>query len=207
MTLMAGPIDTRINPTSVNELATTHSIEWFEKNLISCVPAGFPGAGRKVYPGFVQLNAFMSMNPKRHIDTHIDLFGALARGDHDKAEHTKTFYDEYFAVLDLTAEFYLETVNLVFQEHVLPKGELTWHGEKVEPAAIRKTALLTVEGERDDICSVGQTMAAHDLCTGIRPYLKRHHLQPGVGHYGVFSGSRWAGQIYPIVRNVILSND
>ncbi len=207
MTLMAGPIDTRINPTSVNELATTHSIEWFEKNLISRVPYGFPGAGRKVYPGFVQLNAFMSMNPKRHMDTHIDLFGALATGDTDKAEFTKNFYDEYFAVLDLTAEFYLETVNLVFQKHVLPKGELTWHGEKVEPAAIRKTALLTVEGERDDICSVGQTMAAHDLCTGIRPHKKNHHLQAGVGHYGVFSGSRWAGQIYPILRNVILSND
>tara|TARA_R110000868_G_scaffold129378_10_gene338135 strand:- start:874 stop:2103 length:1230 start_codon:yes stop_codon:yes gene_type:complete len=207
MTLMAGPIDTRINPTSVNELATTHSIEWFEKNLISRVPMGFPGAGRRVYPGFVQLNAFMSMNPKRHIDTHIDLFGALATGDTDKATFTKEFYDEYFAVLDLTAEFYLETVNLVFQKHVLPKGELTWHGEKVEPAAIRKTALLTVEGERDDICSVGQTMAAHDLCTGIRSYKKNHHLQAGVGHYGVFSGSRWAGQIYPILRNVILSND
>jgi polyhydroxyalkanoate depolymerase len=207
MTLMAGPIDTRINPTSVNELATTHSINWFEQNLISCVPSGFPGAGRKVYPGFVQLNAFMAMNPKRHVDTHIDLFGQLARGDTDKAEHTKTFYDEYFSVLDLTAEFYLETVKLVFQDHALPKGELTWHGEKVDLSAIRKTALLTVEGERDDICSVGQTMAAHDLCTNIPPFKKRHHLQAGVGHYGVFSGSRWAGQIYPIVRNVILSND
>lgn len=207
MTLMAGPIDTRINPTSVNELATTHSIDWFEQNLISCVPSGFPGAGRKVYPGFVQLNAFMAMNPKRHVDTHIDLFGQLARGDTEKAEHTKTFYDEYFSVLDLTAEFYLETVKLVFQEHALPKGELTWHGEKVDLSAIRKTALLTVEGERDDICSVGQTMAAHDLCTNIPPFKKRHHLQAGVGHYGVFSGSRWAGQIYPIVRNVILSND
>jgi polyhydroxyalkanoate depolymerase len=207
MTLMAGPIDTRINPTAVNELATTHTIGWFERNLISRVPGGFPGAGRRVYPGFVQLNAFMSMNPKRHIDTHIDLFGHLAKGDTEKAETTKTFYDEYFAVLDLTAEFYLETVNLVFQKHALPKGELTWHGEKVEPAAIRKTALLTVEGERDDICSVGQTLAAQDLCTGIRPYKKRHHLQAGVGHYGVFSGSRWAGQIYPILRNVILAND
>lgn len=207
MTLMAGPIDTRINPTSVNELATMHSIDWFEQNLISCVPSGFPGAGRKVYPGFVQLNAFMAMNPKRHVDTHIDLFGQLARGDTEKAEHTKTFYDEYFSVLDLTAEFYLETVKLVFQEHALPKGELTWHGEKVDLSAIRKTALLTVEGERDDICSVGQTMAAHDLCTNIPPFKKRHHLQAGVGHYGVFSGSRWAGQIYPIVRNVILSND
>jgi poly(3-hydroxybutyrate) depolymerase len=207
MTLMAGPIDTRINPTSVNELATTHTIGWFERNLISRVPVGFPGAGRRVYPGFVQLNAFMSMNPKRHIDTHIDLFGNLAKGDSEKAETTKTFYDEYFAVLDLTAEFYLETVNLVFQKHALPKGELTWHGETVEPAAIKKTALLTVEGERDDICSVGQTLAAQDLCTSIRPYKKRHHLQPGVGHYGVFSGSRWAGQIYPILRNTILAND
>jgi len=207
MTLMAGPIDTRINPTSVNELATTHSIEWFENNLISRVPAGLAGAGRKVYPGFVQLNAFMSMNPKRHIDTHIDLYGALARGDKNKSDFTKNFYDEYFAVLDLTAEFYLETVSMVFQDHLLPRGELHWHGEKVEPAAIRKTALLTVEGERDDICAVGQTMAAHDLCTGIRPYKKRHHLQAGVGHYGVFSGSKWAGQIYPILRNVIASND
>jgi polyhydroxyalkanoate depolymerase len=207
MTLMAGPIDTRINPTKVNELATTHSIEWFERNLISCVPYGFAGAGRKVYPGFVQLTAFMSMNPGRHINTHVDLFGHLATGDVEKAQTTKTFYDEYFAVLDLTAEFYLETVNLVFQKHVLPRGKLTWHGEKVEPAAIRKTALLTVEGEKDDICAVGQTLAAQDLCTGIRPYMKRHHLQAGVGHYGVFSGSRWAGQIYPIVRNMILAND
>lgn len=207
MTMMAGPIDTRINPTAVNDLATTHSIKWFERNLISRVPIGLPGAGRCVYPGFVQLNAFMSMNPKRHIDTHIDMFGHLARGDRDLAEHSKTFYDEYFAVLDLTAEFYLETVQFVFQEFRLPKGELTWHGEKVEPAAIRKTALLTVEGERDDICSVGQTMAAHDLCPNIRPYKKRHHLQAGVGHYGVFSGSKWKGQIYPILRNTIIAND
>ncbi|MBI1262892.1 MAG: polyhydroxyalkanoate depolymerase [Rhizobiales bacterium] len=207
MTLMAGPIDTRINPTTVNELATTHSIEWFEKNLIATVPYGFKGGGRRVYPGFVQLTAFMSMNPKRHFDTHVDLYGNLATGNDDKANSTKKFYDEYFAVLDLTAEFYLETVNLVFQEHVLPKGKLTWHGEKIDPRAIKKTALFTVEGERDDICSVGQTLAAQDLCTSIRPYKKRHHLQPGVGHYGVFSGSKWANQIYPIVRNVILSND
>lgn len=207
MTMMAGPIDTRINPTAVNDLATTRSIDWFERNLISRVPRGLPGAGRRVYPGFVQLNAFVSMNPKRHIDTHIDMFGHLARGDAEKAEFSKTFYDEYFAVLDLTAEFYLETVQFVFQEFRLPKGELTWHGEKVEPAAIRKTALLTVEGERDDICSVGQTMAAHDLCTSIRPYKKRHHLQAGVGHYGVFSGSKWKGQIYPILRNMIIAND
>lgn len=207
MTLMAGPIDTRINPTQVDELATTHSLGWFERNLISRVPAGFPGAGRRVYPGFMQLTAFMSMNPGRHINTHVDLLGYLATGQTEKAAATKAFYDEYFSVLDLTAEFYLETVSLVFQKHVLPRGELTWHGEKVEPAAIRKTALLTVEGERDDICSVGQTLAAQDLCTGIRPYKKRHHLQAGVGHYGVFSGSRWASQVYPVVRNVILAND
>ena len=207
MTMMAGPIDTRINPTAVNDLATTHSIKWFERNLISRVPIGLPGAGRRVYPGFVQLKAFVSMNPKRHIDTHIDMFGHLARGDRDLAEHSKTFYDEYFAVLDLTAEFYLETVQFVFQEFRLPKGELTWHGEKVEPAAIRKTALLTVEGERADICSVGQTLAAHALCPNIRPYKKRHHLQAGVGHYGVFSGSKWKGQIYPILRNTIIAND
>jgi polyhydroxyalkanoate depolymerase len=207
MTLMAGPIDTRINPTRVNELATTHSIDWFERNLISRVPWGFRGAGRRVYPGFVQLTAFMAMNPKRHVDTHVDLFGHLADGNLEKAEATKTFYDEYFAVLDLTAEFYLETVNMVFQRYLLPQGLLTWHGERVEPAAIKRTALLTVEGEKDDICSVGQTLAAQDLCTSIRPYKKRHHLQAGVGHYGVFSGSRWAGQIYPIVRNMILAND
>jgi polyhydroxyalkanoate depolymerase len=207
MTLMAGPIDTRINPTSVNELATTHSIEWFEDNLISRVPVGFAGAGREVYPGFVQLNAFVNMNPTRHLNTHIDLFGALAQGDDAKATTTKAFYDEYFSVLDLTAEFYLETVQLVFREHALARGKLTWHGEKVDPAAIRETALFTVEGERDDICAIGQTAAAHDLCTGIPASKKHHHLQTGVGHYGVFSGSRWTGEIYPILRKVILAND
>jgi polyhydroxyalkanoate depolymerase len=207
MTLMAGPIDTRVNPTSVNQLATTHPIEWFEEKLISAVPLGFRGANRKVYPGFVQLMAFMSMNRERHIKSHRDMYDAIAKGDHAKADSIKTFYDEYFAVLDLTAEFYLETVRLVFQDYALPRGELTYRGMKVEPAAIRRTSLLTVEGERDDICSVGQTLAAQDLCTGIRPYRKRHHLQAGVGHYGVFSGSKWAGQIYPQVRALILSSE
>ena len=207
MTMMAGPIDTRINPSAVNDLATAHSIKWFERNLISRVPAGFAGAGRRVYPGFIQLNAFVSMNPKRHINTHIDMFGQLATGDTAKAEHNKEFYDEYFSVLDLTAEFYLETVQYVFQEYRLPKGELTWHGEKVDPAAIRKTALLTIEGERDDICPVGQTMAAHDLCPNIPARKKHHHLQASVGHYGVFSGSHWSGEIYPILRNTIIAND
>ena len=207
LTLMAGPIDCRVNPTAVNQLATSRPIEWFEHNLISPVPFTFPGALRRVYPGFLQLLAFMSMNLDRHLKAHVDLFQLLAKGCHAKAAVTKAFYDEYFAVLDMTAEFYLETVRYVFQEYRLPLGTLTWHGNPVNPRAIRRTTLLTVEGERDDICAVGQTLAAHDLCTGLRPYRKRHHLQAGVGHYGVFSGKKWSGQIYPVVRNVILSSD
>jgi polyhydroxyalkanoate depolymerase len=206
MTLMAGPIDTRINPTRVNELATGKSIDWFERNLISTVPAKFAGSGRRVYPGFVQLAAFMSMNLDRHIKAHVEMYEHLAAGDYERAQVTKDFYDEYFAVLDLTADFYLETVRTVFQEHALARGELRWHGQKVEPQAIRRTALLTVEGEKDDICALGQTLAAQDLCSGIRPYMKRHHMQAGVGHYGVFSGKRWQSQIYPIVRNTILAS-
>ncbi len=207
MTLMAGPIDIRINPTKVNELATTHSIKWFEKNLISRVPPGFAGAGRRVYPGFVQLTAFMSMNMDRHIKAHTDLFDHLVNGDVEKADATKNFYDEYFAVLDLPAEFYLETVQRVFQEARLAQGTLEWRGMKVDPSAIRRTSLLTVEGERDDICAVGQTMAAQDLCSKLRPYRKRHHMQAGVGHYGVFSGRRWQTQIYPLVRNMMLASE
>jgi len=207
MTLMAGPIDTRINPTKVNELAMSRPIEWFEQNLIARVPMRYPGGGRRVYPGFVQLTAFMSMNIDRHRKAHLDLYESLARGDMEKANITKSFYDEYFAVLDLTAEFYLETVQWVFQEARLAKGELDFRGARVEPRAIRRTALLTVEGERDDICSLGQTSAAHDLCKGVKPYMRRHHMQAGVGHYGVFSGKRWEEQVYPIVRNMILSSE
>lgn len=207
MTLMAGPIDTRVNPTRVNRLATERPIAWFERNLIAAVPLGFKGAARRVYPGFVQLAAFMSMNYERHLQAHIDLFEHLANGETAKAEAIKTFYDEYFAVLDLPAEFYLETVRMVFQEARLAEGRLEWRGRRVEPGAIRRTALFTVEGERDDICAVGQTLAAHELCSGIRPYRKRHHLQPGAGHYGVFSGRRWQHQIYPLVRNLILSSE
>jgi polyhydroxyalkanoate depolymerase len=207
MTLMAGPIDTRVNPTKVDELAQSKSIPWFEQNLIATVPLRYPGAGRRVYPGFVQLAAFMSMNVERHVKAHRDLYDNLVKGELEKAQATKDFYDEYFAVLDLAAEFYLETVRIVFQEHALPLGTLAWRGNKVEPRAIRRTMLLTIEGERDDICAVGQTLAAHDLCSGLRPYLKRHHMQPGVGHYGVFSGKRWEGQIYPLVKNVILSSE
>jgi polyhydroxyalkanoate depolymerase len=207
MTLMAGPIDTRVNPTKVNGLANSKPIEWFEQNLIASVPWRYPGAFRRVYPGFVQLAAFMSMNIERHMKAHRDLYDNIAKGEHEKAQITRAFYDEYFAVLDLTAEFYLETVRLVFQEHALPRGTLEWQGERVDPRAIKRTMLLTVEGERDDICAVGQTAAAHDLCGGLRPYLKRHHMQAGVGHYGVFSGNRWTGQIYPLVKNVILASE
>jgi polyhydroxyalkanoate depolymerase len=207
MTLMAGPIDTRVNPTKVNALANSRPIEWFERNLIATVPLRYPGAFRRVYPGFVQLAAFMSMNVERHLKAHRELYDHLAKGEHEKAQVTKAFYDEYFAVLDLTAEFYLETVRLVFQDYALPTGKLEWQGGRVEPRAIKRTMLLTVEGERDDICAVGQTAAAHELCSGLRPYLKRHHMQAGVGHYGVFSGNRWTNQIYPLLRNVILASE
>jgi len=207
MILMAGPIDTRVNPTKVNALANSRPIEWFERNLIATVPLRYPGAFRRVYPGFVQLAAFMSMNVERHLKAHRELYDHLAKGEHEKAQVTKAFYDEYFAVLDLTAEFYLETVRLVFQDYALPTGKLEWQGGRVEPRAIKRTMLLTVEGERDDICAVGQTAAAHELCSGLRPYLKRHHMQAGVGHYGVFSGNRWTNQIYPLLKNVILASE
>src|SRR6266852_3773118 len=207
MTLMAGPIDTRVNPTKVNALANSRPIEWFEQHLIATVPPRYAGAFRRVYPGFVQLAAFMSMNVERHLKAHRELYDHLAKGEHEKAQVTKAFYDEYFAVLDLTAEFYLETVRLVFQECALPTGKLEWQGGRVEPRALKRTMLLTVEGERDDICAAGQTAAAHELCSGLRPYLKRHHMQPGVGHYGVFSGNRWTSQIYPLVKNVILASE
>jgi polyhydroxyalkanoate depolymerase len=207
MTLMAGPIDTRVNPTKVNELAKGKSIDWFEKNLIARVPLRHAGGGRRVYPGFVQLTAFMSMNIDRHVKAHQELYRNIAKGEEAKAAQTKAFYDEYFAVLDLTAEFYLETVQMVFQEHLLPLGELTYEGRKVEPAAIKRTMLFTVEGEKDDICAVGQTLAAHELCSSLRPYRKRHHMQAGVGHYGVFSGRTWQNQIYPMVKNIILQSE
>lgn len=207
LTLMAGPIDVSVNPTKVNTLATDKPIEWFEKNLISTVPRPYAGAGRRVYPGFLQLSAFMSMNAKRHVAGHSDLFWSLVEGDRDKAIQISTFYDEYFAILDLSAEFYLETVKRVFQDNELGRNQLTYRGRRLDMASIRKTALMTVEGERDDICSVGQTVAAQDLCTGIKPYMKRHHLQAGVGHYGVFSGKKWETQVYPLVRNFIEVSD
>jgi poly(3-hydroxybutyrate) depolymerase len=203
LTLMAGPIDCRISPTEVNKLAMTRPIEWFEKNLISHVPLRHRGAGRRVYPGFVQLTAFLSMNKERHLNAFRDYYASLVAEEHDKAHATRSFYEEYMAVADLPAEFYLETVRLVFQEHALPRGELTVRGRRIDPSAIRRTALVTVEGERDDICAAGQTLAAQDLCSRLRPYMRTHYVQPNVGHYGVFSGRRWKNQIYPMVRDVI----
>lgn len=206
LTLMAGPIDCRISPTSVNQLAVTKPIEWFESHLISRVPLRYAGRGRLVYPGFVQLTAFMSMNKERHLNSFKELYALLQAQEpehQEKATATRSFYEEYLAVADLPAEFYLETVKAVFQDYALPKGELMHRDRVVKPSAIRHTALLTVEGERDDICSIGQTLAAHDLCTGLRDYLKTHYVQPGVGHYGVFSGRRWNSTIYPMVRESI----
>jgi poly(3-hydroxybutyrate) depolymerase len=206
LTLMAGPVDTRVNPTKVNELAHSKPLSWFEQNVITTVPLRYPGALRRVYPGFLQVSGFVSMNLERHIRQHMSLYRHLVNGDDTEAAVIADFYDEYFAVLDIAAEFYLETIDRVFQRELLARGELTWRGQPVELAAIRRTALLTVEGEKDDVCGVGQTLAAQDLCTGIKPGKKRHHLQAGVGHYGVFSGSRWETQIYPILRNFIAAN-
>jgi polyhydroxyalkanoate depolymerase len=207
MTLMAGPIDVRESPTEVNRLATSKSLAWFERTLISRVPGRYPGRGRKVYPGFVQLLAFMAMNIGRHREAHRRLYRHLARGETAEAARIKSFYDEYFAVLDLTEEFYLETVDRIFQQAQLAAGSFTFRGRRVDPRAIRHTALLTVEGGRDDICSLGQTAVAHELCSALRPHLRRHHLQANVGHYGVFSGRRWETEIYPAVRNLILATE
>ncbi|SNS78905.1 polyhydroxyalkanoate depolymerase, intracellular [Geodermatophilus pulveris] len=205
LTLMAGPIDTRVNPNRVNLSACGKPLTWFERRLIDVVPRRYKGAGRRVYPGVVQLTAFMSMNPKRHVDAHLRMYRDLAAGNTAAAATTRAFYDEYGAVMDVPAEFYLETVGRIFQQHELATGRFTWRGRRVDPGAIRDTALLTVEGAKDDICSPGQTEAAHRLCTGIPAERKRHHLQNGVGHYGVFSGSRWDTEIYPVVRSFIES--
>jgi poly(3-hydroxybutyrate) depolymerase len=203
LTLMAGPIDCRVSPTVVNQLAMSKPISWFEQNLISRVPWQQAGRGRRVYPGFVQLSAFISMNKQRHVDAFTAYYQHLVADEFDQAEITRTFYQEYLAVADLSADFYLETVEQVFQTYALPRGELRHRGRLVNPAAIRKTALLTVEGERDDICAIGQTLAAQDLASSLRPYQRTHYVQPNVGHYGVFSGRRWQQHIYPVVREVI----
>jgi poly(3-hydroxybutyrate) depolymerase len=206
MTLMGGPIDTRVNPTAVNRLAEERGMAWFRRNVITKVPFPHPGFMRDVYPGFLQLNGFVSMNLDRHIEAHRNLFLNLVKGDGDSAQKHREFYDEYLAVMDLAAEFYLQTVDAVFVRHLLPKGEMKHRGEKVDLGAIERVALFTVEGEHDDISGVGQTEAAHALCPGIPAHRKAHWLQPSVGHYGVFNGSRFRAEIVPRIADFILSS-
>ncbi len=197
MILMGGPIDTRVNPTAVNKLAEKRGIDWFRRHCIHTVPFPHAGMGRDVYPGFLQLSGFMAMNIERHVTAHMEMFNHLIEGDGDSAEKHRDFYDEYLAVMDLTAEFYLQTVERVFIKHEVPLGLLRHRGELIDLTAIRRTALLTVEGEKDDISGVGQTLAAQDLCANIPPARKSHYLQEGVGHYGVFNGSRFRREIAP----------
>ncbi|HTV88810.1 MAG TPA: polyhydroxyalkanoate depolymerase [Stellaceae bacterium] len=203
MVLMGGPIDPGANPTEVNRFASSHSLGWFEHMVITTVPARYPGAFRRVYPGFLQLAGFISMNFDRHVEAHWKMFRQLAEGDGDSAAATRAFYDEYSAVMDLPADFYLQTIDRVFQRHDLARGCFRVHGEAVDPGAIENTALMTVEGERDDICAVGQTVAAHGLCRNLPPANHAHHLQLGVGHYGVFHGRRWQNETYPKVAQFI----
>lgn len=203
MTLMGGPIDTRINPTAVNELAQDRGLEWFKSNAVMTVPFPHPGFMRQVYPGFLQLSGFMSMNLDRHLIAHKDFFYHLVDGDGDSAEKHRDFYDEYLAVMDLTAEFYLQTVDTVFIRHSLPERTMMHRGRLVDCSKINRTALLTVEGEKDDITGRGQTKAAHDLCTGLPDEMKAHYEQPRVGHYGVFNGSRWRSEIAPRINDFI----
>jgi poly(3-hydroxybutyrate) depolymerase len=205
MTLMGGPVDTRRNPTAVNLLAEEKGIDWFRDNVVMHAPWPVPGFGRQVYPGFLQLSGFMSMNLDRHIIAHKEFFMHLVKHDGDGAEKHRDFYDEYLAVMDLTAEFYLQTVDTVFVRHALPKGEMKHRGVPVDPSAIRNVALFTVEGENDDISGLGQTKAAHDLCVNIPADRHAHYMQPAVGHYGVFNGSRFRSEIVPRIVDFITS--
>ncbi|MBW6494476.1 MAG: polyhydroxyalkanoate depolymerase [Burkholderiaceae bacterium] len=210
MIMMGGPIDTRQSPTEVNQLAIDKPFQWFERNLIYRVPARYPGAGRAVYPGFLQHAGFIAMNPNRHTESHRDYYEDLVRGDLEDVEAHRRFYDEYNAVLDMPVEYYLDTICTVFQKHLLPLGkwDVTFENKvfRVDPSKINKVALFTIEGELDDISGVGQTQAAHKLCTGIPKSRKRHHTAPGAGHYGIFSGRRWREQIYPEVSSFIRQN-
>jgi poly(3-hydroxybutyrate) depolymerase len=203
MTLMGGPIDTRAAPTEVNRYAKTRSLRWFDTHVITRVPLKYPGYMRRVYPGFLQHSGFVAMNPDRHLQAHLEFYNHLVEGDGDSAEAHRKFYDEYNAVMDLPAEYYLETLEMVFMQHRLPQGEMTVFGQRVRPEAIRDTALFTIEGELDDISGPGQTEAAHGLCSGIPAQRKEHFLVPGVGHYGIFSGRRWRETICPRVRDFI----
>ena len=203
MTLIGGPIDTRVSPTVPNDLAMNHPLEWFEKHLLATVPATFPGFGRRVYPGFMQLSGFISMNIQRHVDAHQDFFNYLVQGDGDSAQQHRDFYREYLAVMDTSAEFYLQTISTVFQEHALPRGVMHHRGERVDPGAIEHTALLTIEGGKDDISGPGQTEAAQGLCCNLPAARKLHYVQPEVGHYGTFSGRRWRESIVPVIGEFI----
>ncbi len=203
MTLIGGPIDTRRSPTEVNNLAEKRGVEWFRRNCLHTVPFPYPGFGRAVYPGFLQLSGFMAMNLDRHVNAHLEMFNHLVAGDGDSAEKHRDFYDEYLAVMDLAAEYYMQTVETVFVRHALPKGEMRHRGQAVDPAAIRKCGLMTIEGERDDISGVGQTYAANELCVNIPEAKKQHYLASGVGHYGVFNGSRFRKEVAPRIRNFI----
>lgn len=207
MTLMGGPIDTSRAKTVVTELAEKRPLEWFQHTVIHAIPFYYPGAHRLVYPGFVQLNGFVSMNVERHVGEYVKLFRNLVKGDDESATAHRNFYDEYLAVMDVTAEFYLQTVERVFQKRDLAHGTFSWRGQRVEPSAITQTALLTVEGELDDISAAGQTIAAHDLCSGLADDMHQAHLQIGVGHYGIFNGKKWRNQILPIVHQFILDHD
>jgi poly(3-hydroxybutyrate) depolymerase len=203
MTLMGGPVDPAAAQTVVTELADKRSFSWFKNHCISRVPVFYPGAGRQVYPGFLQISAFMAMNAGRHINAHIDMFRHLVEGDGDSAEAHRRFYGEYLAVMDIPAQFYLDTIDRVFQRRCIATGTMTWQGKKVDPAAITRTALLTIEGELDDISAPGQTYAAHALCTGLRDDHKEHYLQQQVGHYGIFNGRKWRQFILPKISGFI----
>lgn len=207
MTLIGGPIDTRENPTKVNQMAKEKPIEWFEQNMITRVPFNYPGFMRRVYPGFMQLTSFISLNLERHVNAHKDLFKHLVEGDGESASAHRKFYDEYLSVADLPAEFYLDCVVKVFQEHQLPRGEFEYEGEKVKPQAITKTALLTLEGELDDISGVGQTKAAHAICKNLSDSMRKHHMEPGVGHYGIFNGRKFRERVVPIISDFIQKHD
>jgi poly(3-hydroxybutyrate) depolymerase len=203
MTIMGSPIDARRSPTAPNKLAEGRQIDWFRENMIHTVPAPYPGMFRRVYPGFLQLMSFMGMNLSRHVDAHHSYFQNLVKGDGDDARRHREFYDEYLAVMDLTEEFYIQTLIEVFQDYTLANGTMRHRGERVDPSAITSTALLTIEGENDDISGIGQTQAAHDICVNIPDAMQRDYIQPGVGHYGVFSGRRFRTEIYPRIRSFI----
>ncbi len=200
LTMMGGPIDTRKAPTAVNTLATERPFSWFEQNVIATVPMTYAGAGRKVYPGFLQLAGFMTMNLGNHMISHWEMFKHLVQGDDEGAEATMKFYEEYRSVCDMTAEFYLQTIDLVFQAHALPKGEMMHRGRKVDPAAIKDVGILAIEGEKDDISGIGQTKAALTIATSLPEALKQYHLAEGVGHYGIFNGSKWRNRIAPVLE-------